>query len=238
MFRSALIALLALAVLAPGAADASPRPKQRVLVTTCDRLGQAAVFEGRMDAIPGAVRMQLRFRLEVSTPDVPEWTRVAVPGFSSVLTSNPNRTRFVYAKRVEALLAPAAYRVQVRFRWLDANGGVLRTTYLRSRPCRLPDPRADLKPVGLTLGADARYDVAVRNAGRGAAAASTVTLVFPGGTTVSAPVPPMAAGVREDVFVNGPACAPGQSVAVTADSGDAVDESDEDNLVMLPCPPA
>jgi hypothetical protein len=65
-----------------------------------------------------------------------------------------------------------------------------------------------------------------------------VTLRFPDGTEVSAAVPPMAAGGREDVFVNGPACARGDEVAVTADSGDAVEESDEDNLVMLACPPA
>jgi CARDB len=237
MLRSALIALLALAVLA-SAADARPRPKQRVLVSTCDRVGQAAVFEGRMDAIPGAVRMQMRFRLEVSTPDVPEWTRVQVPGFSTGLTSNPRRTRFVYAKRVEALPAPAAYRVQVRFRWLDADGAVLRTASVRSRSCRQPDRRADLKPVGLTVAADLRYDVAVRNAGRGDAVASTVTLRFPDGTTVSAAVPPMTAAGREDVFVTGPPCLPGESIAVTADSGDAVDESDEDNLVIFPCPSA
>jgi subtilase family serine protease len=126
--------------------------------------------------------------------------------------------------------------VQVRFRWLDADGAVVRTALLRSRSCRQPDRRADLEPVALTVGADARYDVTVRNAGRGAAPASTVTLRFPDGTLVSAPVPPMAASGREDVFVSGPACWPGQSIAVTADSGDAVDESDEDNLAIFACP--
>jgi hypothetical protein len=240
MLRPALIALLALALAMPASAVGATRvrPKARSLVTSCDRTTQAAVFEGRMDAVPGAVRMQMRFRLEVSTPEVPDWTRVAVPGFSAWLTSVPDRSRYVYDKRVEALLAPAAYRVLLRFRWLDAQGAVVRTESARSRPCRQPDPRADLRPVDLTADADGRYDVALRNIGHGDAPASTVSLRFPDGSTLSAAVPPMAAGGREDVFVSGPPCPPGYTVAIGADSADVVDESDENNVVALPCPSA
>lgn len=218
------------------AATASAKP--RAVVASCDRIHRTAVFEGRMDTLPDAQRMQMRFRLQVFTPDEPEWSVLAVPGFSAWVTSDPGRTRYVYTKRVESLLAPAAYRVVTRFRWLDADGAVLRTARAVSKPCRQPDPRPDLRvfQLGLAPGSSQRYDVTLRNAGRGDAAASVVQLALPDGTVLSADVPPIAPGGREDVFVTGPACRPGSTVTVTADADDAVDERDEANAFSLPCP--
>jgi hypothetical protein len=218
------------------AATASAKP--RAVVSACDRTHRTAAFEGRMDTLQDAARMQMRFRLQVSTPDAPLWSRVSVPGFSAWVTSDAGRTRYVYTKRVQALLAPAAYRVVVKFRWLDADGTVLRTAHATSRSCRQPDPRADLRVVSLghPLGSDGRYDITLRNAGRSDAGASVVRLALPDGTVLSADVPPIAPGSREDVFVSGPACRPGSTVTVTADATDAVDERDEANAFTLPCP--
>jgi hypothetical protein len=148
----------------------------------------------------------------------------------------------VYSKRVESLLAPAAYRVQMRFRWLDAAGAVLRTVRVTSKPCRQPDRRADLRVVGLTAApgdgaASRRYAVALRNTGRGDAVASAVTLELPDGTTLRGAVPPIDPGGREVVFLTGPACAGGDVLTVTADADDTVDETDEaGNAVTLACP--
>ena len=182
----------------------------------------------------------MRFRLQISTPDEPAWTRLAVPGFSAWVTSDPGRTRYVYSKRVESLLAPAAYRVVTRFRWLDAHGAVVRSALVVSKPCRLPDPRADLRVVEVSrapaAGFGRRYDIALRNAGRGDAGASTVRLLLRDGTALGADVPPIAPGGREDVFVTGPGCRPGDTLTVIADAGDAVDERDEANAFSLPCP--
>jgi hypothetical protein len=218
------------------AATASAKP--RAVVSACDRTHRTAAFEGRMDTLGGAARMQMRFRLQVSTPDAPSWSRVSVPGFSAWVTSDPGRSRYVYTKRVESLLAPAAYRVVLKFRWLDSSGAVLRTAHATSRSCRQPDPRADLRVVSLALapGPRQRYDITLRNAGRSDAAASVVRLTLPDGTTRSADVPPIAPGGRENVFVSGPACRPGSTVTVTADATDAVDERDEANAFRLPCP--
>jgi hypothetical protein len=231
--------LLVLATVLTGllpAATASAKP--RAVVVSCDRVHRTAAFEGRMDTLPDAARMQMRFRLQISTPDDPEWSKLAVPGFSAWVSSDPGRTRYVYTKRVEALLAPAAYRVVTRFRWLDADGAVLRTVRVVSRPCRQPDPRADLRVLrlGLAPGPGQRYDVTLRNVGRDDAAASVVRLALPDGTVLAADVPPIAPGGREDVFVSGPACRPGAAVVVTADADDAVDERDEANAFSLPCP--
>jgi hypothetical protein len=237
MQRFALILpLLAALVLAAPAAAKAPR----ATVTSCDRTHRTAVFEGRMDTVKRAVRMQMRFRLQVSTPDEPDWRVLSVPGFSSWVTSDPGKTRYVYTKRVEALFAPAAYRVSTHFRWLDARGATIRTARARSKPCRQPDPRADLRVIGISLApADAsgdRYDITLRNAGRTDAAASIVQVALPDGTMVSAAVPPISNGDNDDVFVSGPACRPGSMLTVTADAGDAVDERDEDNVFSLPCP--
>jgi CARDB len=231
-----LIPILATLVAAPAAHAARPR----VAVTTCDRTHRAAVFEGRMNALPRSQRMQMRFRLQISTPDEPDWTRLNVPGFSSWVTSETARTRYVYAKRVEALAAPAGYRVQVKFRWLDANGDTVRVARVTSRACRQPDPRADLRVVDLRLAPAARnrYDVTLRNSGHTDAPASTVDLALPDGTTLSGDVPPMAPGDREDVFLSGPACSPGDVLTATADATDVIDERDEANTFGFACPAA
>jgi hypothetical protein len=221
---------------ATGPAQAVAASKPRAIVALCDRSHQTAVFDGRMDAIPKAERLQMRFRLQVSTPGKPGWTRLALPGFSAWVTSEPGRQRYVYAKRVEALLGPASYRVQVWFRWLDAAGATLRTAHVTSKPCRQPDPRPDLRVTRIGLVERGRYDVAIRNFGRSDAGASTVQLLFPDGSIATAGVPPMTPGDREDVFVSGPSCKAGQTITATADVDDVVDERDEANTVTLPCP--
>jgi hypothetical protein len=48
----------------------------------------------------------------------------------------------------------------------------------------------------------------------------------------------MVAAGREDVFLDGPRCRPGETVEVTADADDVVDETDEDNVAELRCPAA
>jgi hypothetical protein len=215
----------------------------RAFVESCDKSEQAAAFEGRMDAVEGADRMQMRFTLQVSSSDEPRWTRVSVPGFSAWVTSEPGRSRYVYTKRVESLLAPAAYRVKLRFRWLDADGAVLKNARATSRSCRQPDPRPDLRVIDVSAvrvrPAGRRYDVVVRNSGREDAPASAVELELENGTVLSGQVPPIAPGDREDVFLSGPACAPGDELTAIADADDEVDERDEDgNAVTFRCPSA
>jgi hypothetical protein len=238
MRRLAILpALLGLLLVAP-AADAKP---PRALVEICDRPHQAAVFAGRMDTVPGAVRMQMRFRLQVTTPDGPGWVRLPVKGFSAWVTSDPGHARYVYSKRVEALLAPASYRVQMRFRWLDADGGTVRTARAISRSCRQPDPRADLRVATIVVrpGVDAasrRYAITVRNAGRSATDASDVSLELADGTRITGLVGGLEPWQREVLVLDGPVCQPGSAVTATADAGDAVDERDEDNALSVACP--
>lgn len=234
-----LTVLTALAVLALAAPAQAKAP--RALLLSCDPAHHAAVFEGQMDAVPAASRMQMRFRLQVSSPEQPPWSSVKAPGFTGWVTSDPGRARYVYTKRVMELPGPATYRVQVRFRWLDAAGAVVRAMRATSRTCTIPDPRADLRVTALQvrLGAEAetnRYAVTVRNAGRRAADASDLTLALPGRAPVTGLIGGLAPGGKEVLVLTGPACRPGETITVTADAEDAIDEADEANDRSFTCP--
>ena len=258
--RAMLIALLCLLAAAPaeGAADA-PRSAARALLSACERgtdqLDRAAVFEGQMRMISGAsrmqmrtlrrtARMQMRFTLQARGPDTTRWSAVAAPGFGSWVSSAPGTSRYVYTKRVEGLLAPAEYRVQLRFRWLNAAGRTIASTRRSSRLCRQPDPRPNLVVSSLSVRPTARRDryryvAFVRNTGRSAADASQLRVAFGGLVLPFAAVDALQPGEGIEVAVTGPACAQGAPVDADADAGEAVDDRDEaDNRFTRLCPPA
>jgi hypothetical protein len=196
-----------------------------------------------MRAVGGAVRMQMRFTLQARTPDSSRWSSVTAPGFGTWVSSVAGTSRYVYTKRVEGLLAPASYRVQLRFRWLSAQGGTIASARRTSRACRQPDPRPDLGVSSLAVRPAAapgrsRYVAFVRNTGRSAAEPTQLRVAFGGTVLPLAPVPALEPGEGIEVSVEGPACATEQPVNADADAGEAVDERDElDNRFTLLCPP-
>ena len=231
---------------APAAAAAVPKSARSVAVTSCVRgttdEGGAAVFEARMRSLRGAARMQLRFNLQARTPDRAKYATITAPGFGSWVSASPGTSRYVYTKRVENLLAPASYRVKLRFRWLDSSGNVLERARLYSAACRQPDPRPDLavRSLGIQQGstpARRRYVAFVRNTGRSAAAPSSLELSVAGTLLGSVPVAGLAPGEGTLVSIEGPACAAGDELVAEADADEAVDESDEeDNRFIRTCP--
>src|SRR4051794_27476850 len=244
--RALVLSLLVLALAAPAAGAAVPRSAAKAVLGACERgddeLDRAAVFEGQMRTLPGAARMQMRFTLQARTPESPRWSAVAAPGFGTWASSAPGTARYVYTKRVEALLAPATYRVQLRFRWLTAGGRVLAATRRSSRACNQPDPRPNLVVTSLAIEPAAkagrsRYVALVRNTGRSAAGASSVRVALGGTALPFAAVAPLAPGGSVLVAVEGPACTEAAPVDADADAGEAVDESDEaDNRFTRLCP--
>jgi hypothetical protein len=243
--RAVPATLLCLALLAPAGA-ASAKPPAKALLVACERgtdiTERAGVFEGEMRTVPGAARMQMRFKLQVRTPERDRWTAVAAPGFGGWLSSATGTSRYVYTRRVENLVAPAAYRVQIRFRWLDADGATIETARSSSRRCTQPDPRPNLvvRAIGVEPGATAArrsYVVLVRNSGRTEAAASSLALSVDGRELPATPVAALAPGEYTLVTVDGPACSAGAPLVATADSGEVVDErSETDNGFSRPCP--
>jgi hypothetical protein len=232
--RALLVAaLVSLAV--PAAAGARPG---RAVLTGCERADATATFEGRTSQVTRGERMAMRFVLQVRGPGE-RWHRVRVKGFSAWHTSDPGRSRYVYTKRVEGLVGPSAYRVVVRFRWLDADGGVIRRGRSVSRSCRMPDARPDLSVAAISVRRHpGRYAVTVRNAGRSPAGASRLELdLGDGGAPLTAQVGALAARESRTVVLAGRACVPGAVLTATADTGDAVDERDEgDDVLATTCP--
>lgn len=242
--RIAVLASFAAVLLAPAAQAAVPKYARGVTLTSCERGDGdgAAVFEGQMRSLPRTERMQMRFALQARTPGQERYATIAAPGFGSWASADAGTSRYVYTKRVENLLAPASYRVKLRFRWLDASGAVVRRAKVYSAPCRQPDPRPDLevRSVGVQPAAAVsrrRYVAYVRNTGRATAGASSLELTVAGTLLGAAPVAELAPGEGALVSIEGPACASGDPIVVDADADEAVDERDEaDNRFTRTCP--
>ncbi len=217
----------------------------RVVLASCVRAvdvdGGLAVFEGRMEAIKGATRMQMRFTLQARTPERPAWRTVKADGFGVWTSAEPGKLRYVYDKTVERLLAPGSYRASVSFRWRNARGRVVRFERAVSAACRQPDPRPNLVvrsvSVEPTLSGDRRYVAVVSNSGRGAAGVFTVDFTRNGTLLGSAIVEGLAPRAVTRVAVTAPACVAGDQIAAQADAQAAIDESDEDDdALAVSCP--
>lgn len=229
------VAAVALSLALPGVASARPG---RVVMTECDRDAHVASFDGRMDAVAGGARMSMRFVLEVRAPGG-GWHRVRLPGFSAWHTSDPERSRYVYTKRLEGLVGPSAYRVIVRFHWLDADGGVVRRSGATSHACRMPDPRPDLRVTAIDVRPSrTHYAVTVRNAGHSEAGTSELSLdLGDGRRPLTVPVDPLAPRESRTVVLAGRACVHGATLTATADAAGAVDERHEDDdTLAVTCP--
>jgi hypothetical protein len=232
--RRALLPL-ALLLIWPAAADAAS-----VKVVDCtpalDPAARSATFEARVRAARGSDRMQLRFTLQVRDEGIgTRWRKVVAPGFDQWLTSASGVRKYAYTRTIQNLAAPASYRTTVRFRWLDEDGLVLRSTRVTSAACRQPDMRPDLEPVRLDVapGPDLdtyRYHAVVRNSGRTPAGAFDVSF---GDSTEH--VTGLAPGAQQTVTFTGPACV--ADTLLTVDPDELVDERDETDNVLVPaCP--
>lgn len=236
MRRALLLSLLLLAVL-PAAASAESVKLLRC-VPALEGKERSAAFEARMRPVRGSERMQVRFTLQVDEDLLGGWRRVAAPGLDSWLSSDPGVIRYSYTKTVQNLAAPAAYRMVVRFRWLDAGGELLARSRSTSAVCRQPDMRPDLSALRIDA-VEGGYAVTLRNDGRTAAAPFAVTLSAGDERLEPLTVPVLAAGAHTVLTFAGPPCAQGTPLTATVDSGLAVEERDEDdNVLLATCAPA
>jgi CARDB len=227
--RRALMSLILLLAW-PAAADAAT-VKVVDCVPALDPIARSATFEARMRASHESDRLQVRFTLQVRDAGLmTRWRKVVAPGFDAWLTSAAGVRRYSYSRTIQNLTAPAYYRTIVRFRWLDADGEVLRSSRATSAACRQPDLRPDLVPLRVETAPGSEpgttvYRVVVRNTGRSAAGAFDVAA-----GDARAEVSGLAAGAQQAVTFTGPPCAPELPIAVDPD--DAVDERDEDDNVL------
>jgi hypothetical protein len=235
----------ALAPVAAPAQTATKPPALGVAVQTCDTgllaLGRVAVFTASMPSVPKAVTLAIRFDLEERDGLLGPYLTVTVPNFGRWERSEPNVAGFVYSKRVEALAAPAAYRVKVRFAWLDAGGATVKTARRTSAPCRQPDLRPDLRVTRLHVGkasdGGGLYSVTVRNVGASAVTTPFLITLSGGVAHQEQEVAALAAGAAVNFVFRAPRCAAGTPVLARADPGHSVDEANErDNVARTTCP--
>ena len=217
---------------ATAAAPAPTPPKLAATLETCTTsplpVERIAAFVGSMPARANAPRMQMRFDLERRRPGERRWRRLKAEGFGVWERADPNVAGFIFTKRVTGLPVPATYRALVRFRWLTADGAVVKRAHARTRACRQPDLRPNLVPGALSGALDAQqpgmafYALVVRNTGRSAAAPFSVSV---GSGAVE--VGELAAGEERTVSVVAPACvAPGE-IVVRVDADRRIEESQE-----------
>ena len=243
MRRLALLLLpVALVLAAPAAATAAPASVRLAeCIPALEPEARLATFEARIRAIAGADRLAVRFSLQTRRPGELRWRKLTAPGLDTWLTSDHGVRRYSYAKTVQNLTAPSSYRVVVRFRWLDADGEPLRTARRTSLPCRQIDLRPDLVARRVDVlpapgAADRLYVVGLRNAGRTLAPASAVALRTGDWLLPLADAPALLPGAVRSIGFVAPACAPGDDLEVTVDARAAVDEADEENVLVVPCP--
>lgn len=199
---------------------------------------RSATFEARAGRRRGSERIQVHFTLQVRDSTHRGWRRVVAAGLDEWLTSDPGVRRYLYAKTVQNLSAPAAYRTVVRFRWLDSRGALRSRARATSRVCQQPDLRPDLAPTRIDAAPPvgdepAHYSVTLHNRGRTAAGAFSVTLGFDGHQLEPLMLPGLAAGERRVLAFAAPACAAGSALTATVDARLEVDESNEDDNVLV-----
>ncbi len=238
-----VLLISALLLLGSPAAAAAESVKLLACDNALEPQQRAATFEARVRPAHGSERMQVRFSLQVREGGLLGWRRVVAGGLDQWLTSAAGVRRYSYAKTVQNLSAPAAYRTIVRFRWLDSDGAVLARSRVTSRVCRQADLRPDLAATLIEVAPQpeqggALYAVTLRNRGRTAAGAFTVALRAGEQELEPIELPGLAAGEQQVVTWAGPACAADTSLIATVDTGLAIDERDEyDNVLASTCLP-
>ena len=241
MRRSILIAVcgaVAWASALPGAAAAASVKTPAVKLLACTPDEHSAVFQGRMVSVPATDRMAMRYSLLSQTGAKAE-VRLKVPGLSRWRRSKLGVSVYAWKQEVLNLAVGAAYRVQVDFRWFDADGVVIRTARRRSTQCsqfsHLPNLRIQLVGSAPTATAGSvRYRVRVDNDGGVAASGASVQLAVDGGVAETKPLETLAPGDWRVLGLIGPACV--RWVEATADPANAVTEvTESDNLHSLAC---
>lgn len=212
-------------LLAP-AAEARSTGLGKALLASCDRDTHVAKFQGQVSALRNT-KMQMRFTLQVSTPDVPRFRRVVAEGFGDWITA-PAVRKYTYDKTVEGLLVPASYRAVIEFRWRDAHGKTVRSERSTSRVCRQPDLRPDLVLRNVRHDRDG-YVAVVLNKGKQPAGAFDVEFLRNGKAIGATRVVGVAPGATVDVFLPGPRCGEGEELLAVVDPLSEVDEIDEEN---------
>ena len=137
-----LAALLATGVLAQAPAPAPAPAGVTAAVEQCtpsvNQTERSATFVAQMTAVPGTQHMAMRIEVQERTPPDETFHTIVAPGLGMWRSSEPGVKVYKYVKELTNLAAPAAFRVQVHYRWLDDKGRIIKRAERRSPQCLQP----------------------------------------------------------------------------------------------------
>jgi hypothetical protein len=248
----------ALAVAAPSASASRPHaatapPRDVLGAIACHQainpLQRDASVQATMRPVTGTQTLQIKFSLNLTVSGEPA-TAVVAGGLGQWLTpSDPSLGQrpgdiWKLSKTVYNL-GGGSYQFSAAFRWLGANGKVLRTATLKSSSCSIKELRPDLavravkvKPIAGAPTRD-RYLAVVVN--QGLSASGPFSLRFDpgvaGASSQTKPVMSLPPGQSTKVGFTGPACSVASPPTIVADPAGTVDESDRsNNALTVTCP--
>jgi hypothetical protein len=241
-----LATVIAVLVAFPAAALASSRgdtpapPSAVARMVACDMTSptRSASFYARMETVPGASKLQLRFQLLERLGRDDTWSKLDVPALRGWHTSQPGVKRFGWKQTVDALRVGGAYKARVQYRWLSAAGAVVSSDSHDTPVCRglLPNIAVGTLTVKPGPTGDTRvYRVIVSNTGKIAASNVDVSLSVDRAILDTVTVSQLAVGESRTVSFTGPNCR--RSVRVKADPDNSIGETLEtDNSQLYSCP--
>ena len=225
----------ALLVALPSLAQAAPLTvlKVRSCETGDTAKERHATYYARMRAVPGAVRMQMRFTLIDRSGD--ETRTIKSPQLAQWRRSRLGVRSFGYAQTVTGLEAGGAYATVVEYKWIGPAGKAIKSARRTSSDCRQDGERPNLDIVRVstrpkvTPGAD-EYQIEIENTGSVAAREFDVALYVDSASADSTHVHEVLPGETVAVTVTGPRCT--GRIRAVVDSADEVTETTEDDNVF------
>ncbi len=134
-FRIASLAAVITVLCAPTAHAAAPAAVRMVsCIPWQEGTGGSVTYAARMEAVPGATRMSLRFRLFERYGDG-RFERVSADDLGVWMKSRSGATVFRHEQTVEGLRQGAVYRAVVHYRWHRADGEVIQMARRKSVRC-------------------------------------------------------------------------------------------------------
>ncbi len=103
---------------------------------------RSATFSGEMTAIPGTVRMAMRFEVLERAQGETSFHTVIAPGLGAWRAADPGVKVYKYVKQVANLSAPAVYRAAIVFHWQGPHGHTIKRAEHMTHLCHQPQPPA------------------------------------------------------------------------------------------------
>ena len=219
--------------------DGTPPAPTVAKLVACDLVSsdRSATFLARIDAVPGAQKLAIRFQLFERFGSAGDWQKLDVPALRVWHVSQPGVQHFTWRQTVDNLRIGAAYKARVQYRWLGPSGAVLATDSHDTTACHGPLPNLVVGDLTVSQGptADTRsYRVAVENLGKADADGVDVSLAVDNAMLDTLTIGHLAAGEARFATFTGPACQTG--ILVQADPANTIGETlESDNSQLFGC---